>query len=123
MRDNDQGLFSGFDPKPKRGVLDWKYMLTFVGTICLLRGIVSIWRHDFTLAAILLSAVVLVLVIIRNVQFFILATLLCIDVNSAITVVVEGRLDSLVAVIVTSPLIFLMVRREWRRRKRLGIDL
>jgi hypothetical protein len=44
-------------------------------------------------------------------------TLLCIDLNAAITVVVEWRLDSLVAVIVTTPLIFLMVRRELKRRE------
>jgi hypothetical protein len=72
------------------------------------------------LAAILLSVVVIA-VIIRNVQFFILMTLLCIDLNAAITVVVEWRVDSLVAVIVTTPLIFLMVRRELKRRERLGI--
>ena len=121
MNDNSKGLFFGLDPHPKGGVLNWKYMLLGVGTICLLRGTVSIWRHEFTLAAILLSVVVVIVVIIRNVQLFILATLLCIDLNAAITVVVERRLDSLVAVIVTSPLIFLMFRRELKRRERLGI--
>ena len=117
MNDNSKGLFFGFDPNPKGGVLNWKYALTAAGTICLLRGSVSIWRHEFTLAAILLSVVVVIAVIIRNVQFFILMTLLCIDLNAAITVVVEWRLDSLVAVIVTTPLIFLMVRRELKRRE------
>jgi len=111
----DKGLFFGFDPNPKGGVLNWKLMLTFAGTICLLRGSVSLWRHEFTLAAILFLGVVAVIVIIRNVQFFILATLLCIDINCTITVLVDRRVDALVAVLITSFFIFLMVRRELRR--------
>lgn len=110
----DKGLFFGFGPNPKGGVLNWKLLFTFVGTICLIRGIVSLWRHQFMLAAILFLAVVIVVAAIRNLQFFVLATLLCIDINCAITVVVNRRLDALVAVLITSFLIFLMVRRELR---------
>lgn len=82
----------------------------------MLRGLVSLWRHELRLALILLAVVAVVMVVLRNVAFFILMVLMFIAVNSGITVVVEGRWDSLIALVISLFLIFLMVRREMRRR-------
>ncbi len=111
------GEIFGWAPDPQWGVLDWRILLICLGAGCFLKGLVSLWHHEFQAALGLLSLVAAVLIVLRNAPLFILGIVMFIAVNAGITAVVDHRYDSLAMAVVSYLLADLMVRLELKKRR------
>lgn len=107
----------GWAPDPKRGVLDWKIFLIFIGAACFVRATVSLWHHEFKLAVPLLCVVLIVIIILRSVGLFILGSLMFLAVNGAIAALIEGKIYAAVMALLALLASCFIIRRELKQNR------